>query len=226
MVNTKTQIKRSSDSLFTKIFARSISVYISPLLVKTKITPLQVTFLGLFFGLCAAWMASKQDIKYFLLAAILLEVSHVLDCVDGELARLTDRGNLFAANFDPISDRIKDIAILYASFFRASNEGIFTLSSYTISSIAFFSIAVWVLYMYIVDAFLNPSRKKKPKKNSDQNYRIYLGLYDLFIYGAIVFLLCNIFKFFIFFILALGFMGSLTQILRLESIQRRNYQQP
>ena len=216
-------MKRTADSLFTKIFARSISVHISPLLVKTTITPLQVTAIGLFLGLCAAWMASKPDWISCLIAAFLLESSHILDCVDGELARLTSRGSPFAAFFDPISDRVKDIAIIYAAFLQSSQAAVFNLSQNTIFFIAFFTIGFWLLYMYIVDAYLNPSRNKKEKNNSSKNHRTYLGLYDLFTYGSIVFLICNIFEYFNFFILVLGLVGVFIQIIRLEKILRCDY---
>ena len=217
-------MKRTADSLFTKIFARSISVHISPLLVKTPITPLQVTAIGLFLGVCAAWTASKPDWISCLIAAFLLESSHILDCIDGELARLTNRGSPFAAFFDPISDRIKDIAIIYAAFLKASQTAAFNLSQNTIFFIAFFTLGFWLLYMYIVDAYLNPSRNKMGKKNSPKKYRIYLGIYDLFTYGSIVFLICNIFEFLIFFILALSLLGVLIQILRLNKILQHDYQ--
>ena len=217
------KIKRPSDSFFTKLIARSISVHITPLVAKTPITPLQVTILGLFIGLCAAWFGSKPAWSYGLLAAFLMEASHILDCVDGELARLTNRGSPFAAFFDPISDRIKDIAIVYAAFWQSSQAEVFNLSQDTIFSIAFFAIGFWLLYMYIVDAYLNPSRKKKEKNNSPKNYRVYIGLSDLFIYGCIAFFVFNIFEFFIFFILALGLVSVFIQIIRLKKILRRDY---
>jgi len=224
MDNIQLKMKRTADSLFTKIFARSISVHISPLLVKTPITPLQVTAIGLFLGLCAAWMASKPDWISCLIAAFLLETSHILDCIDGELARLTNRGNPFAAFFDPISDRIKDIAIVYAAFLKSSQAAVFNLSQNYIFFVAFFTIGFWLLYMYIVDAYLNPSRNKMEKSNSQKGYRVYLGLYDLFVYGSIIFLLFNVFEYFIFFILSLGTVGAIIQIIRLEKILRRNAQ--
>ncbi len=46
---------------------------------------------------------------------------------------------------------------------------------------AFLSVSFWMLYVYVVDAHLNPARKKTSRSQK----RIYLGLYDLFIYGAI-----------------------------------------
>ena len=219
-MNNRMQMKRAADSFFTNIFARLISSHISPLLVNTPITPLQVTVAGLLLGLCAAWMASKPDWISCLIAAFLLEVSHILDCIDGELASLTNRGSRFAAFLDPISDRIKDIAIIYAAFLKSSQASVFDLSQNTIFFIAFFTLGFWLLYMYIVDAYLNPSRNKIEKNNSSEGHRIYLGLYDLFTYGSIVFLICNVFEYFNFFILALSLIGVLMQVLRLEKILR------
>ena len=223
MENIQLRIRRTADSLFTKIFARSISVHISPVLAKTSITPLQVTAIGLFIGLCAALMASRSDWISCLIAAFLLEISHILDCIDGELARLTNRGNRFAAFLDPVSDRIKDIAILYVAFLKSSQAAVFNLSQDFIYFISFFSLGFWLLYMYIVDAYLNPSRDKIQKDEAPKNYKIYLGLYDLFTYGSIFFLICNIFKFFNFFILFFSIVGVIVQILRLNRILLKDY---
>ena len=181
------KIRRPSDSFFTNLFARSISVHISPLLARTKITPLQVTIVGLTVGIFAAWVGSNPIWSCGLIAAVLIEISHILDCVDGELARLTDRGNLFAASLDPISDRIKDIAMIYSAYLQSLHFKILNLSEFKISTIALLTVGLWFLYMYIVDAFLNPAKKKNTQKTGINRTRIYLGLYDLFIYGSIIF---------------------------------------
>jgi phosphatidylglycerophosphate synthase len=218
MQNHNNKIRRPSDSFFTNLFARSISVHISPLVARTKITPLQVTIIGLLFGLFAAWIGSKSIWSYGLIAALLMEISHVLDCVDGELARLTDRGNPFAASLDPISDRIKDIAIVYAAYLQSLHSKILNLSEFQISTIALFTIGLWFLYMYIVDAFLNPAKKKKTQKTGTDSTQIYLGLYDLFIYGSIMFWILHIFEYFIIFVLFMSIIGILIQIYRLHKI--------
>ena len=197
MHKTTHKIRRPSDSFFTNLFARSISVHISPLVARTQITPLQVTIAGLLMGLGAAWIGSNPIWACGLVAALLMEISHVLDCVDGELARLTDRGNPFAASLDPISDRIKDIAIIYAAYLQSLHSKILNLSAFQISTIALFTIGLWFLYMYIVDAFLNPAKKKKTQKTGTDSTQIYLGLYDLFIYGSIMFWILHIFEYFI-----------------------------
>jgi phosphatidylglycerophosphate synthase len=210
------KMRRASDSFLTSIFARSISVLITPLVAKTPITPMQVTLFGLFIGLMAAWQASKAGWPNHLTAALLLELSHVLDCIDGELARLTGRGNPFAAALDPITDRIKDIFIIYAAFVQSMNPAIFDWPESTLFGIAFFTVGFWLLYMYIVDAYLNPARKKRPEAGG----KLYVGLYDLFIYGAIVFLVANLFAYFNLYVFVLAISGAGVQFVRLFKLLR------
>ena len=210
------KLQRPSDSVITKVLARSVSVRITPRLAKTSITPLQVTIGSLVFGLCAALMGSQTNWAFCLLAAIFLEASHVLDCVDGELARLTDRGNPFAASLDPISDRIKDAAIIYAATIHASNSAVLNMPRDQIFTIGFLALGLWNLYMYVVDAYLNPARKARASGIDKREGRIYLGLYDFFIYGSIFFWVSNVFEYFILFVAAIASVGTIMQVERLR----------
>ncbi len=208
------KMRRPSDSVLTSIFARTLSVRLTPLIAKTSITPLQITLMGLALGLLASWPASRPGWSNHVLAALLLELSHVLDCVDGELARLTDRGNPFAAALDPITDRIKDMMVIFAACIQSSGALIFNWSEHTIFVIAFFAIGFWTFYMYIVDAYLNPSRKKRGYTKQ----KIYIGLYDLFVYGAILFLIAGLFEYFNLYVLLLATVGAGIQLVRLKKI--------
>jgi len=171
---------------------------------------------GLVLGLLAAVVTCFHSWYYSLLAAFLIESSHVLDCVDGELARLTGRGNPFAAAMDPITDRIKDLSILFAAYFFSANSDVFGLPLFHLSTIAFFTVGLWLIYMYIVDSYLNPARKLKPHPERVRDKRLYIGLYDLFIYGSIVFLISGTFAFFLFYILFCALLGIPYQIFRLR----------
>ena len=179
---------------------------------------MQVTAISFLAGILAAWAGTSSSYYFSLLAAFLMETSHVLDCVDGELARLTGRGNPFAASMDPISDRLKDIAVLYSASYQSSILPPFGLSFGQILTVSFFSLGMWLFYIYVVDSFLNPLRKKNENTTPNQQQRIYLGLYDIFIYGSIIFWIFDIFRFFILFILVISFFGSIIQIFRLRKL--------
>lgn len=218
MTKENFNFSRPSDSFFTHLFARSISRHLTPIIAKTSITPLQVTIIGLIIGLYAAYTGSNPDWAYGILAAFLIELSHILDCVDGELARLTGRGSPFAASLDPISDRMKDMAIIYAACIQSIHMEVFNLSEFNIFSITFLTIGLWFLYMYIVDAYLNPARKKIQLEKITSKTKIYLGLYDLFIYGSIIFCLLNLFEYFIFYVLFIATIGVPHQIVQLKKV--------
>ncbi len=178
---------------------------------------MQVTLCGLFLGIIAACLSTKIGWGYQVGAALCLELSHVLDCVDGELARLTGRGNPFAAAMDPITDRLKDIALLLAAFVYCSTKLPFGLAIDMLAALAILTTGLWLLYMYIVDAYLNPARKIRGSSNN-RLPRLYLGFYDLFIYGCIALWLTNCFDFFLFYVLALAVIGNLIQIYRLRDL--------
>jgi phosphatidylglycerophosphate synthase len=215
----KKKFQRASDSFLTHLFARSVSVYLTPVIAKTTVTPLQVTIVGLILGLISAYVGSYPWWICGIFAAIMIEISHILDCVDGELARLTGRGSPFAACLDPISDRVKDMAIIFSAFLQTEYAKPFNLSEFQISLIAFLALGLWFLYMYIVDAFLNPARERKKQKIVEQKTTIYIGLYDLFIYGCILFWLLNIFEYFIFYVFCLSVTGLPIQIVRLKHVK-------
>ena len=206
------KMQRASDSFLTSIFARSISLRITPIVAKTSITPLQVMLMGLVLGILAAWQASKAGWANHLLAALLLELAHILDCMDGNLARLTNRVNPFAAALDPITDRIKDIFLIFAAFVQSMNHKIFGWSDSTLFGLAFFTVGFWLLYMYIVDAYLNPARKNRPERRK----KIYIGLYDLFVYGAFAFLVTGLYAYFNLYVIVMASVGFGIQLVRLN----------
>lgn len=81
-----------------RYFHIPVAAKIVSLLKNTPITPNQVTYTSVLFGLISAWCYSKGELSWFVVAGVLLEISIILDCVDGQLARAkncsTDWGRL------------------------------------------------------------------------------------------------------------------------------------
>jgi len=70
-------------------FYRRIGYKIAILLKNTGITPNMITTISIFFGVAAGILFYPQDIWINSIGIFLLICANILDCVDGQLARLT-----------------------------------------------------------------------------------------------------------------------------------------
>lgn len=83
---------------------RAFSVRTSPWLVRLRLTANQVTLLGLFLAALSALLFSRREYWPALVGAILYYASMVLDCSDGEVARVTFSESRFGAWFETAAD--------------------------------------------------------------------------------------------------------------------------
>ncbi len=109
-----------------RISLRSIldSFLVNPilfLLLKLKLTPNAVTFLGFLICCISAYFISSGS---FLIGGLLVLFSGFMDIFDGALARkmelMSDRGAFLDSTFDRLSEAIVLIGLIY--FFSTSNE--------------------------------------------------------------------------------------------------------
>lgn len=102
---------RANDGFYSVYVLRRLSKILTFLAVKVKATPNQVTLASFAIGLFAAYLFSLANFWELILGAILLQVSLVVDCVDGELARYTRKFSGLGAWLDAITDRVKEYAV-------------------------------------------------------------------------------------------------------------------
>ena len=94
-----------TDPWYMRVVIRKISIYFTAFFVKTKLTPNQITALQIAAGLLAAILLYFDNLITAILVAILLNLSLVFDCSDGELARFKDHktaAGLFLDGFNHI----------------------------------------------------------------------------------------------------------------------------
>jgi len=96
------------DGIVSRVINRRFSLRITRLLVPTKVTPNQITFLSF---LTAAASASLFALGYPLPGGLLAQFTSILDGVDGEIARLKFLRSKFGELFDSILDRYGDFLI-------------------------------------------------------------------------------------------------------------------
>jgi len=102
---------RANDGFFSVFFLRRVSKLLTRAAVKIGATPNQVTIGSFAIGLYAAFLFAQGDTWSLIAGAILLQVSIIVDCVDGELARYTRKFSELGAWLDAITDRVKEYAV-------------------------------------------------------------------------------------------------------------------
>lgn len=79
-----------TENIIDLYFYRPIGFRIARMLCPTGITPNMITVLSIFVGAGAGWLFYfTNNLTYTLLGILLLVFANILDCVDGQLARLT-----------------------------------------------------------------------------------------------------------------------------------------
>jgi phosphatidylserine synthase len=102
---------RANDGFFSVFFLRRVSKLLTWAAVKVGATPNQVTIASFAIGLYAAFLFAQGDTWSLIGGAILLQVSIIVDCVDGEIARYTRKFSELGAWLDAITDRVKEYAL-------------------------------------------------------------------------------------------------------------------
>ncbi len=95
-------------------FFRRLAHVLVPQLIRLGLSPNQVTFISLLWGLCGAWAAYQQ---YFLVSALLIIVAIVFDCCDGQVARLTGQTSPIGRAMDGTFDLIWVTSLWLGIFF-------------------------------------------------------------------------------------------------------------
>jgi phosphatidylglycerophosphate synthase len=100
--------KKKDINWFTEWIARPPGAVVVYFLRNTRITPNQITFMSAFVaaGACAMF-ALLPDYMWLVAAALVFEFSFVLDCADGQLARLRKVASPIGHLLDFLMDELK-----------------------------------------------------------------------------------------------------------------------
>ncbi|MFF3014658.1 DUF5941 domain-containing protein [Streptomyces sp. NPDC057939] len=121
-VRLRTAVK-SRDGFFTTFFISPYSRYIARWCARRGLTPNQVTTASLITALIAAGCAATGDRWGYVAAGVLLLVSFVLDCTDGQLARYSLQYSTMGAWLDATFDRAKEYAFYAGLALGAARNG-------------------------------------------------------------------------------------------------------
>ena len=114
---------RANDGFFSVFFLRKFSKLLTWVAVKVGATPNQVTLISFAIGLYSAYSFSLGGFWNLFLGAVLLQLSIIVDCVDGELARYTRKFSQLGAWLDAVTDRVKEYMVFLGLAMGADKEG-------------------------------------------------------------------------------------------------------
>lgn len=114
---------KAHDGFFTTFFISPYSRYIARWCARRGLTPNQVTTASLLTALIAAGCAATGDRAGYVAAGVLLLVSFVLDCTDGQLARYSLQYSTMGAWLDATFDRAKEYAFYAGLALGAARTG-------------------------------------------------------------------------------------------------------
>lgn len=96
--------KRRLEDPFNTYYRYPIALWIVRVLVKTPITPNQVSFAQPALAALAGYFASFEDARHLAYAVALFELRSILDCVDGSLARAKRMSSPYGHAIDAMAD--------------------------------------------------------------------------------------------------------------------------
>jgi len=178
-------LRKATDGLVARYINRRLSNPITLAIVRhgALLTPNQVSVISLLIGLASA---ATYILKLPVLAGVLIQVSSIVDGVDGELARLLGMESRRGAFLDAVLDRFVDISViigltLYVNYCMGLSTYVF------LASMAALSGCLMVSYIHArgeASLGVHPSKLGRVFNFSSRDVRLFamflgsvLGLY-------------------------------------------------
>jgi hypothetical protein len=121
--------QRPDDGFYSTFVVRRISRRLTALALRWGLRPNPVTVASLVIGLGAAAAFATGERVGLVAGALLLQLSLVVDCVDGEVARYTRAFSPMGAWLDASTDRVKEYACYAGLAYGAGGGGVWLLAA-------------------------------------------------------------------------------------------------
>ncbi len=107
---------------FDLYFYRPLAFLLVKAIYSTNITPNQLTVISMIFGVLGGICYSFGTHKVFMFGAVLYLLYNVVDCSDGQLARLKKNGTTIGRILDGVADYVVSVALYFGIGFSYANN--------------------------------------------------------------------------------------------------------
>lgn len=137
----------SSDGLVDRVFNRPCGRPVSRLLIHTPVSPNTVSITSILIGVVAAILFADGRPTTAIAAALLFQLSAIVDCVDGEIARVLFKESPMGKWIDLVGDQVVHLSVfagIAAGLFRSGQvpEAGWLGASAVIGSILSFAVVL------------------------------------------------------------------------------------
>ncbi|MAG47651.1 hypothetical protein CL617_03520 [archaeon] len=199
--------KKSGHEHLISLFYRPLTERITKVLLKTPVTPNQLTTLEILMALLTGFFFALGEWKFLIIGAILAQFSLIFDLLDGQVARYKKLRTMFGSFYDKIANKImKYLMFLGATIgvYRMTGSTIFLV----IGAIAIFNITM-ISFITHVRHLQGYSRNISELPRS-KKYFIPFGM--LTVVAISVFALFNILDVYLFLFATLGTLAWIKQL--------------
>jgi phosphatidylglycerophosphate synthase len=157
--------KNKNDEWWSSFVTSPIAIAMNMIVVDWPfLTPNRITVLSFVAGLVAAVFILSGEQNYFFAAAFLINLSHVFDCMDGQMAKYRGTSSRFGNYFDKVTDQVK----IFVWFSAASVACFNQTQSVTPVLLGFTGVAFYYLRVYVkyVTIFIEIEHDKNYLENS------------------------------------------------------------
>lgn len=130
------------EEFFDLFFYRPLAFLLVKAIYSSSITPNQLTVISMVFGVIGGFFYTIGNHNSFIIAALLILVYNVIDCSDGQLARLKKNGTAVGRILDGIADYVVSFAAYFGIAFGFANSSSNPLLWWIITAGAGFSNAL------------------------------------------------------------------------------------
>ncbi len=178
------QLGKPTDGIVSRHFNRKISSCISRLLVRTPVTPNQISIAAMMVTFLAGWAMAEGDYFHVALGGLLFQFASIADGCDGEIAKLKFSGSRMGEWLDTVADNVS-----YLAFFSGVIYGTYKLTGEPVLiALGCVALALEVLAVLFICVYLKQSgsgsivsfnmgfSSEVPEERRGHLHRIYCGL--------------------------------------------------